>query len=134
MLVEGQSFIEPLRCIAAHAAFAEGPVYCTCEAIFACRGCPRRVLRDRVLQEVWHAGSDHSGAPRVHLTELGLALKERFLEGLPSSASMALDGYLQEIFIPMAKALDFIDPDRLSMTVVLTAMNRFINEPGLQKA
>ena len=33
----------------------------------------------------------------------------------------------------MAKALDFIDPDRLSMTVVLTAMNRFINEPGLQK-
>jgi len=34
----------------------------------------------------------------------------------------------KEIFIPMAKALDFIDPDRLSMTVVLTAMNRFINE------
>lgn len=28
----------------------------------------------------------------------------------------------------MAKALDFIDPDKLSMTVVLTAMNRFINE------
>ena len=33
-----------------------------------------------------------------------------------------------EIFIAMAKALDFIDPDRLSMTVILTAMNRFINE------
>jgi len=33
-----------------------------------------------------------------------------------------------EIFIAMGKALDFIDPDRLSMTVVLTAMNRFINE------
>lgn len=28
----------------------------------------------------------------------------------------------------MGKALDFIDPDKLSMTVVLTAMNRFINE------
>jgi hypothetical protein len=28
----------------------------------------------------------------------------------------------------MAKALDFIDPDRLSMAVVLTAMNRFLNE------
>jgi len=33
-----------------------------------------------------------------------------------------------EIFIAMGKALDFIDPERLSMTVVLTAMNRFINE------
>jgi 15-cis-phytoene desaturase len=33
-----------------------------------------------------------------------------------------------EIFVAMAKALDFIDPDRLSMTVVLMAMNRFINE------
>eukprot|EP00667_Euglena_gracilis_P013217 EG_transcript_13616 len=29
-----------------------------------------------------------------------------------------------EIFIAMAKALDFIDPDKLSMTVVLTAINR----------
>ncbi|KAL9185316.1 hypothetical protein ACHAXT_003093 [Thalassiosira profunda] len=34
----------------------------------------------------------------------------------------------EEIFIAMGKALDFIDPDKLSMTVVLTAMNRFINE------
>lgn len=35
----------------------------------------------------------------------------------------------------MAKALDFIDPDKLSMTVVLTAMNRFLNESnGLQMA
>nr|BBD75422.1 phytoene desaturase [Euglena gracilis] len=33
-----------------------------------------------------------------------------------------------EIFIAMAKALDFIDPDKLSMTVVLTAINRFVNE------
>eukprot|EP00931_Biecheleriopsis_adriatica_P009353 TRINITY_DN110428_c0_g1_i1.p1 TRINITY_DN110428_c0_g1~~TRINITY_DN110428_c0_g1_i1.p1 ORF type:complete len:641 (+),score=123.08 TRINITY_DN110428_c0_g1_i1:28-1950(+) len=38
------------------------------------------------------------------------------------------DRIIKEIFIPMAKALDFIDPDKLSMTVVLTAMNRFINE------
>ena len=41
----------------------------------------------------------------------------------------------QEVFIAMAKALDFIDPDKLSMTVVLTAMNRFLNEDnGLQMA
>ena len=33
-----------------------------------------------------------------------------------------------EIFIAMSKALDFIDPEKLSMTVILTAMNRFINE------
>ena len=40
-----------------------------------------------------------------------------------------------EVFISMAKALDFIDPDKLSMTVVLTAMNRFLNEDnGLQMA
>ena len=33
------------------------------------------------------------------------------------------------------QALDFIDPDKLSMTVVLTAMNRFLNEDnGLQMA
>lgn len=34
----------------------------------------------------------------------------------------------EEIFAPMAKALDFIDPDKLSMAVILTAMNRFLNE------
>ncbi|CAE7234582.1 PDS1 [Symbiodinium sp. KB8] len=40
-----------------------------------------------------------------------------------------------EVFIAMAKALDFIDPEKLSMTVVLTAMNRFLNETdGLQMA
>jgi len=40
-----------------------------------------------------------------------------------------------EVFVAMAKALDFIDPDKLSMTVVLTAMNRFLNETdGLQMA
>lgn len=31
-----------------------------------------------------------------------------------------------EVFIAMAKALNFIDPDELSMTVVLTALNRFL--------
>ena len=41
----------------------------------------------------------------------------------------------EEVFIAMATALDFIDPDKLSMTVVLTAMNRFLNESnGLQMA
>lgn len=40
-----------------------------------------------------------------------------------------------EVFIAMAKALDFIDLEKLSMTVVLTAMNRFLNETdGLQMA
>lgn len=34
----------------------------------------------------------------------------------------------EEIFIAMSKALDFIDPEKLSMAVILTAMNRFINE------
>jgi 15-cis-phytoene desaturase len=34
----------------------------------------------------------------------------------------------KEVFVSMAKALDFINPDKLSMSVVLTAMNRFINE------
>lgn len=31
-----------------------------------------------------------------------------------------------EVFIAMAKALNFIDPENLSMTVVLTALNRFL--------
>lgn len=33
-----------------------------------------------------------------------------------------------EVFIAMGKALDFMDTDKLSMSVILTAMNRFINE------
>lgn len=33
-----------------------------------------------------------------------------------------------EVFIAMAKALAFIGPDELSMTVVLTALNRFLQE------
>lgn len=31
-----------------------------------------------------------------------------------------------QVFIAMAKALNFINPDELSMTVVLTALNRFL--------
>lgn len=34
-----------------------------------------------------------------------------------------------EVFIAMAKALNFIDPDNLSMTVVLTALNRWETLP-----
>ncbi|CAM9174918.1 unnamed protein product [Choristocarpus tenellus] len=34
----------------------------------------------------------------------------------------------EEVFIAMAKALNFIDPDNLSMTVVLIALNRFLQE------
>ncbi|CAM9212812.1 unnamed protein product [Ectocarpus sp. 4 AP-2014] len=33
-----------------------------------------------------------------------------------------------EVFIAMAKALNFIDPENLSMTVVLTALNRFLQQ------
>lgn len=33
-----------------------------------------------------------------------------------------------EVFIAMAKALNFIDPDEISSTVVLTALNRFLQE------
>jgi 15-cis-phytoene desaturase len=33
-----------------------------------------------------------------------------------------------EIFIAMAKALNFVDPDELSMSVVLIALNRFLQE------
>ena len=41
----------------------------------------------------------------------------------------------EEVFISLAKALDFIDPENMSMTVVLTAMNHFLNETdGLQMA
>lgn len=32
----------------------------------------------------------------------------------------------EEVFIAMAKALAFIGPDDLSMTIVLTALNRFL--------
>lgn len=34
----------------------------------------------------------------------------------------------EEVFIAMAKALNFIDPDEISSTVVLTALNRFLQE------
>jgi len=34
------------------------------------------------------------------------------------------DSVRKEIFIAMSKALDFIDPEKLSMSVILTAMNR----------
>eukprot|EP00192_Tetraselmis_astigmatica_P003270 CAMPEP_0117653134 /NCGR_PEP_ID=MMETSP0804-20121206/3024_1 /TAXON_ID=1074897 /ORGANISM="Tetraselmis astigmatica, Strain CCMP880" /LENGTH=552 /DNA_ID=CAMNT_0005459279 /DNA_START=56 /DNA_END=1714 /DNA_ORIENTATION=- len=39
----------------------------------------------------------------------------------------------QEIFVAMSKALAFIDPERLSATVVLTALNRFLRETNGSK-
>lgn len=39
-----------------------------------------------------------------------------------------------EVFIAMAKALAFIDPDTLSMTIVLTALNRFLQVSDWQGA
>jgi 15-cis-phytoene desaturase len=69
------------------------------------------------------------------------ALLPMLLEGQPFidrqdelSVSEFMDKYgmparvKDEVFIAMGKALDFIDPEKLSMSVVLTAMNRFINE------
>lgn len=41
------------------------------------------------------------------------------MQGVPARVN-------DEVFIAMAKALNFIDPDDLSMTVVLTALNRFL--------
>lgn len=32
----------------------------------------------------------------------------------------------EEVFIAMAKALAFVNPENLSMTIVLTALNRFL--------
>lgn len=42
-----------------------------------------------------------------------------YVQGVPARVN-------DEVFIAMAKALNFIDPDDLSMTVVLTALNRFL--------
>jgi 15-cis-phytoene desaturase len=39
----------------------------------------------------------------------------------------------KEVFIAMAKALNFINPDELSATVVLTALNRFLQEKNGSK-
>jgi 15-cis-phytoene desaturase len=39
----------------------------------------------------------------------------------------------KEVFIAMSKALNFINPDRLSATVVLTALNRFLQEKNGSK-
>jgi len=45
------------------------------------------------------------------------------------------DRITEEVFISMAKALAFMNPDTLSMAVVLTAMDRFLQETdGLQMA
>ena len=39
----------------------------------------------------------------------------------------------KEVFIAMSKALNFIDPDEISATVVLTALNRFLQEKNGSK-
>ena len=63
------------------------------------------------------AVSTHSSLPQDELSVKEWMQKN----GVPDRVN-------DEIFIAMAKALDFIDPDKLSMTVVLTAINRFVNE------
>ena len=39
----------------------------------------------------------------------------------------------KEVFIAMSKALNFIDPDEISATVILTALNRFLQEKNGSK-
>ena len=39
----------------------------------------------------------------------------------------------EEVFIAMSKALNFIDPDEISATVILTALNRFLQEKNGSK-
>ena len=39
----------------------------------------------------------------------------------------------KEVFIAMSKALNFIDPDEISATVLLTALNRFLQEKNGSK-
>ncbi|MCO5612912.1 hypothetical protein L7F22_067185 [Adiantum nelumboides] len=52
----------------------------------------------------------------------GLTVKEWMLkQGVPQRVN-------DEVFIAMSKALNFIDPDELSMQVVLIALNRFLQE------
>ncbi|MCO5548893.1 hypothetical protein L7F22_002355 [Adiantum nelumboides] len=52
----------------------------------------------------------------------GLTVKEWMLkQGVPERVN-------DEVFIAMSKALNFIDPDELSMQVVLIALNRFLQE------
>ena len=38
-----------------------------------------------------------------------------------------------EVFIAMSKALNFINPDEISSTVILTALNRFLQEKNGSK-
>ncbi|MBO9997524.1 MAG: 15-cis-phytoene desaturase [Cyanobacteria bacterium SID2] len=39
----------------------------------------------------------------------------------------------KEVFIAMSKALNFIDPDKISATIILTALNRFLQEKNGSK-
>ncbi|MGK7908886.1 MAG: 15-cis-phytoene desaturase [Synechococcus sp.] len=39
----------------------------------------------------------------------------------------------EEVFIAMSKALNFIDPDKISATILLTALNRFLQEKNGSK-
>ncbi len=69
----------------------------------------------------------------------GLALVPAILEGqeyVERMDKMSISEWLKdrgappaierEIFIAMTKALAFVDPDKVSATVVLTALNRFL--------
>ena len=52
--------------------------------------------------------------------------RDRRTTRAPTPSLGVPDRVNDEVFIAMAKALAFIDPDQLSMTIVLTALNRFL--------
>ena len=77
----------------------------------------------------------------VEKLQFGLALVPCILQGqayVESMDKLSIAEWLKErgcppaiereIFIAMSKALAFVDPDKVSATVVLTALNRFLQE------
>lgn len=60
----------------------------------------------------------HPEMTAVHAHALTLAV---LLQGVPARVN-------DEVFIAMSKALNFIDPQDLSMQCVLIALNRFLQE------
>ena len=68
----------------------------------------------------WAAPLTRPGS--THTRSLGLATSP-LRQGVPDRVN-------DEVFIAMAKALNFIDPDELSMICVLIALNRFLQVGG----
>ena len=101
---------------------------CTLRKVPACVASARHVLQQAVS-----ARGSNARATRGRSTHISCHAVQKYVEEndkLTVSEWMKKQGVPQavndEVFIAMAKALNFIDPDSLSMTVVLTALNRFL--------